>query len=202
MHDAGELAESPQPTPVLAPHQRRKAWSGHKEREEEGKKNNCQIKEKEKKRFYKSQLSEGCTWIKTNSAHLHETIVQPLSSASPNHSGATCHSLSFQTPCSALHLRQEILPGEEERHQNPGGVLPQALGYKFQTSIMPGRYAGARRKVTAALVKKSVSSSAALPPGPAGDMKRLPGACCYGVASCKEIRGSQQPGEAAGAGRL
>lgn len=80
-------------------------------------------------------------------------------------------------------------------------VLPQALGYKFQTSIVPGRYAGARRKVTAAPVKKSLSSSAVLPPGPVGDTKRLPGACCHGAASCKEIRGGRQPGEAAGAGR-
>lgn len=55
---------------------------------------------------------------------------------------------------------------------------------------MPGRYAGTRRKVTAAPVRKSLSLSAVLPPGPTGDTKRLSGACCHGAASCKEIRGA------------
>lgn len=40
-------------------------------------------------------------------ADLHKTTVQPLSRASPDHSGATCHSPSLQTSCSVLHSDNE-----------------------------------------------------------------------------------------------
>lgn len=36
---------------------------------------------------------------------------------------------------------------------------------------------------------------AVLPPGPTGNAKRLPGVCCHGVASCKEIRQARRGSE-------
>lgn len=64
-------------------------------------------------RFCKFLLSGGCTWRKTSQAHLHETTVQPLSSASPKHSGATCQSPPLRARFPGLHLRQQIPLGEE-----------------------------------------------------------------------------------------
>lgn len=63
------------------------------------------------------QLRRGCTWSEIRQADLHKTTVEPLSRASPDHSGASCHSPSLQTSCSLLHLTQQILPREEERHK-------------------------------------------------------------------------------------
>lgn len=145
-----QSTESLQP----APGQWRKAWSEHKEGKEEGKRNHYQRRKKKKKIFCKFQLSRGCTWSKKKQADLHKTIVQPLSRASPDHCGATCHSPSLQTSCSGLHPRQQILPGEEERHKQIqeefflkpqvtdfGGILCQAdrLGPGEQAQIQRGK---------------------------------------------------------------
>lgn len=159
-------------TTSLSSLDRRKACSGHKE---EGRGKRRQQEHQIKDKFCKSLLSRGCIWRKTNQAHLHETTVQPLSSASPKHSGATCQSPPIRAQFCGLHLRQQILLGEEGRPK-----IQEELFLKPQVPDFWG-----------ALCQEDVLGDGELPwhckhcPHCAlsqGCHEEAPGTCCHGTA--------------------
>lgn len=129
---SSQSTESLQPAPGLW----MKAWSEHKEGEEEGKRNNYRRKEKkqQKRGILQVPAQRRLRLEQEKASRPPRNSCTATRSASPDHSGALCHSPSLQTSCSGLHLRQEILPGEEERHKQ----MQEELFLKAQVTDFRG----------------------------------------------------------------